>query len=104
MAETFAIIENGQPMDGEFYSRAELMLAIQYANHDATIVEFDLGELASGKTTSMRDLTEDLVAEWWHGEGINETYERIGSGRNAPGLAYRYFSDECAAYEMRVAS
>lgn len=102
MADNFMIVVNGQPMDGEIFDRAGLMRNIRHASYDATIFAFDLSEGLRDGATSMRDETELLVSDWFHAEGLNETYDTIESGKGAPGLACRFFSDECAAYEQKV--
>lgn len=100
---TYAILENGQPMDGEFYSFDRLMKALPYADYDARILAFDLGELAADLATPMRDVTEDMTVTWWdkHG-GCNETAAWIEAGKSAPGLAEKYYSDQCARYSAIV--
>lgn len=99
---TYAIIEDGRPMDGDLYTRDELLKVMRFADYDATIVAFDLGEIASSGTTPMRDVTEDMTIAWWDAEGQHETRERIAAGKSAPGLAERFYSEECAAYQQRV--
>ena len=98
----YAIIEADQPMDGQFYTLRELMKAIPLADYDAEIAAFDMGELRADKSTPMRLLTEDIVRDWWdHYNGAEETMSRIDAGQR-PGLAFRFYPDECEAWERQV--
>ncbi len=104
MADTYAIIEDGQPVDGEFMDKGTLFRTLIHADYDARIMALDLAEFISDGATSARDVTEDMTVEWWDHGGLADTYERIAAGGVVPGLASRFYSDECAAYDMRVAS
>lgn len=99
----YMILEDGQALDGEVMTFDKLMKAIPFADYDATIVEFDLGELMSSYGTPMTVCTEDVTSQWWdkHG-GCNETLYRIEEGKDAPGLALRFYAGDCAAHSERV--
>lgn len=99
MTKTYAILENGQPLDGEFYDLAGLMKAIPVADYDAVIVEFDLAEIIGSMGGPMNVVTEDMTMTWWdkHG-GHNETLAMIEDGRGAPELASRYYPEITAAH------
>jgi hypothetical protein len=50
----------------------------------------------------MRLLTEDIVRDWWDNyHGAEEALSHIDSGRR-PGLAFRFYPDECEAWERQV--
>lgn len=61
MQTTYAILEDGQPLDGEFLTREDAMRLSFYAEHGSRIVSFDLAELFRDGATSMRDVTEEIV-------------------------------------------
>jgi hypothetical protein len=100
----YMIIEDGQPMDGAIHNKQGLFDALLYADEDAEIVSFDLSEVLSpdGGTTPMRLCTEDLVTEWWSGDGSRDVWERVVAGKSI-GLASRFFGDEVASMEARAA-
>lgn len=99
----YMILEDGQAMDGSVYDFDGLMKAISYADYDATIVEFDLGELVTSYGTPMTVATESMTVEWWDNhDGCNETLCRIEAGKDAPGLALRFYSEECAIHSEIV--
>ena len=103
MPKTYAILEDGLPMDGEFYSEDRLWKVLPYADYDARVVAFDAAELGRDLATSMRDVTEDVTIEWWENHhGASEAYSWIEAGKSAPGLAQKYYSDECASYSNLV--
>ena len=100
----YMIIEDGNPMDGVIFNKQGLIDALLYADYDAEIVSFDLSEVLSpeGGSTPMRLCTEDMVTEWWSGDGSRDVWERVVAGKSI-GLASRFFSDEVAKMEARAA-
>jgi hypothetical protein len=98
----YMIIEDGNPMDGVIFNKQGLFSALLYADYDAEIVSFDLAEAMSSTSTPMRKCTEDLVTEWWSGDGSRDVWERVVAGKSI-GLASRFYSDEIAQWEARVA-
>ena len=95
MPITYAIIENGQPMDGVFLDKRELFITIPFAKYDAMIIAIDLDELRDGGTTPCRDVTEDMTVEWWGTLNRTEREELAELGRGE--LASRFIADEYAA-------
>ena len=98
----YMILEDGQALDGEVMTFDKLMKAIPFASYDATIVEFDLGEIATYLVTHMTAVTEDMTAQWWDHGGQNEALYRIEQGEEAPGLAQRFYDDVCSRHSAVV--
>lgn len=98
----YMIIEDGQPMDGEIYHKDGLFVALLYADHDAEVFAFDPSEVLRDGIASIRLVTEDLVTEWWSGDGSRDVWERVVAGKSI-GLAARFFGDEVAKMEARAA-
>ena len=93
----YAIIQNGQPMDGEFFSEADLLRYLVYADHDARIAEIDLDAM------TMRDVTVAMALQWVNSkQGWDDIANEIEAGRDIPGLAFRFAKDECLALQQRV--
>jgi hypothetical protein len=101
----YMIIDGDRVHDGDIYTKEQLFDAILYAEYEAEIVSFDLEEVLSKSgtgSTPMRLCTEDLVTEWWSGDGSRDVWERVVAGKSI-GLASRFYSDEIAQWEARVA-
>jgi hypothetical protein len=98
----YMIVENGGPMDGEFFTKAQLFDALLYADEADEVVSFDMSECLRDGSTPMRLCTEDMVTEWWSGDGSRDVWERVVAGKSI-GLAARFFSDEVAKMEARAA-
>lgn len=101
MATTYLIFENGEVIDTRD-TKLRLYSLIPYLNDSAIIAALDTAEMTRDGSTPARDVSEDIVTEWWAYEGDTVTWETIASGKSAPALARRYFPDECAAYEAKV--
>ena len=99
----FIIVEGKLLLDGEMYTEEGLWKALRWADYDARIFAFDLAEGLRDGATSMRDVTEDMTRLWWseHG-GDPDAWSAIQSGKSAPGLAEKYYPDECAKYSAEV--
>lgn len=103
MTTTYMIIEDGQPMDGTAYTFERLMSALPFASYDAEVIAFDMGELRRDLSTPLRIATEDVTAAWWADHhGAAEAMAWIEAGKEAPGLAQRFYADECGAYAGHV--
>lgn len=103
MSLTYAIIENGQPMNGEHLSYSELMRSLPHAGYDAEVIAWDYAEALRDKATPLRLVTEDVTIDWWDNHyGCAEAMAWIEAGKDAPGLAMRFYHDECAVHEARV--
>jgi hypothetical protein len=98
----YMIIENGLPIDNGFLTKAQLFDALPFADYDAEISAFDLDEFMRDGSTTMTKATEDLVTEWWSDCGHGEVWNRIVMGKPT-GLAARFYADEIASMEARVA-
>jgi hypothetical protein len=99
----YMIIEDGgNVQNGDILTKDELFDAILYSDYDAEIVSFDLAECFRDGSTPMRLCTEDLVTEWWSGDGSRDVWERVVAGKSI-GLASRFYSDEVAKMEARAA-
>lgn len=97
----YIILEAEQPVDGEILTMAQLRKKLPYADHDAEVVAWDMNELVRDLATSLRVVTEDVVTAWWENGGAAEVMARIEAG-HMPGLAQRFYPEECAGYERRV--
>lgn len=84
-----------QPMDGEFVTREGLFRALPYAEYDAKIAAFDLGEFLRDGRTPMRDETEELVIAWWN--TLNSTEREVLAERGLGQIVSRWMPDEYAA-------
>lgn len=60
---TYVIIEDRQPMDGEFLDKEHLFTSLPFADCGARVMAFDLDEAMSDGSTQLRDCTEDMVRE-----------------------------------------
>ena len=100
----YMIIWDQEAMDGAIFEKEALFDAILYAQYEAEIVSFDLDEVLRGGTgsTPMRKCTEDMVTDWWTAGGDRDVWERVVAGKSI-GLASRFYSDEIAQWEARVA-
>lgn len=98
----YLIVENGDLLDGCWYSDDDLGTGIAVADYDAKIFAFDLSELTADGATSLRDVTEDAVSAWWFREGLATTMDRIEQGYPAPDLAARFFAGDVNAHTSVV--
>lgn len=72
MTTVYAIAEDRQPMNGEFYDHAGVLRASVYASSGSAIIAFDLDEVLRDGAGSVRLVTEGIVREahdaGWHDE------------------------------------
>ena len=102
MTTTYAIIENGQPMNGEHLTYDELIDKLPWADYGAEVIAWDYAELLRDQSTPLRLVTEDVTRDWWENHwGNAETMAAIEKGRTV-GLAQRYFPGFCASYERQL--
>jgi hypothetical protein len=70
MTNLYAIVEDRQPMNGEFYTHTEIVRASVWASSGDVILEFDLDEVLRDGSATIRNVTEDIVREahdaGWH--------------------------------------
>lgn len=70
MTNLYVISEDRQPFNGEFYTHDAVLRASAYAPSGAVILEFDLDEVLRDGSTTIRNVTEDIVREahdaGWH--------------------------------------
>ncbi len=63
-----------QPMDGEFMPRELMLRNLKHADEFARVFAFDLSEAMRDGSTSMRDVTEDVVRDACASGDLDEDY------------------------------
>ncbi len=97
MSRFYFILDDGQPQDGEFYTRKEdLYRALQYADPKVKVFEMFLDE------NSVKDVTEDMVREGYENGSLSREDEIVSEYVDLPMTREDYLANEADnAWKMR---